>query len=144
MSQKVINWIEAPLYNTIKTVIPIASIDLLVVYRNRLLLMLRKNKPGRGLWYTPGGRIFRGETLETAVSRILKKETGLEANRVEQKGTMAQIWHETHFITTFYRVDVASGDVEMNDEHSDYKWITGDPGDLHPFVAEMIERARIF
>jgi len=43
-----------------------------------------------------------------------------------------------------YLVTVTSGDVEMNDEHSDYRWITGDPGDLHPFVAEMIERAGIF
>ncbi len=44
-------------------------------------------------------------------------------------------------MTTFYRVDVASRDIEMNDEHSDHRWITGD---LHPFVAEMIERAGIF
>ena len=136
--------IDEPFYSEIKSVIPIACVDLLVVHDGRLLLMLRKNEPGRGLWFAPGGRILRGETLEKAVTRVLGKETGLEATRVEQKGTMDQIWSETHFVTTFYRVDVASGDVKMNDEHSDYRWITGDTGDLHSFVREMIERSEIF
>ena len=51
---------------------------------------------------------------------------------------------EIHTVTAFYRVDVVSGDVEMNDEHCDYRWITGDAEDLHPFVREMITRSEIF
>ena len=54
--------------------------------------MLRNNEPGKGVWFTPGGRILKGESLEEAVTRVLRKETGLEATRVEQKGTMAHIW----------------------------------------------------
>ena len=137
-------WIDEPLYSKITSVIPIACVDLLVVHNDRLLLMLRNNEPGKGVWFAPGGRILKGETLEEAVTRVLGKETGLEATRVEQKGTMAHIWPEIHTVTTFYRVDVASGDVEMNDEHSDCRWITGDTGDLHPFVVEMIARSEIF
>ncbi|MBA7609623.1 GDP-mannose mannosyl hydrolase [subsurface metagenome] len=144
MSKDSPTWIEDSLYNEITSVIPIACVDLLIVHDGRLLLMLRNNEPGKGVWFTPGGRILKGETLEEAVTRLLGKETGLEATRVEQKGTMAHIWPEIHTVTTFYRVDVASGNVEMNDEHSDYRWITGDTGDLHPFVTEMIERAGIF
>ena len=75
---------------------------------------------------------------------MLEKETGLEATHVEQKGTMAHIWPEIHTVTTFHRVDVASGDVEMNDEHSDYTWITETTEDLHPFVTERMERSGIF
>ena len=63
---------------------------------------------------------------------------------MEQVGAMSRIWPEVHTVTTFYVVEVAGGDVEMNDEHSDYRWVTEDPGDLHPFVAEMVERAGIF
>jgi len=144
MSKDHPTWIEDPLYNEITSVIPIACLDLLVVHDGRLLLMLRNNAPGKGVWFAPGGRILRGETLEEAVTRVLGKETGLEATRIEQKGTMAHIWPEIHTVTTFYRVDVASGDVEMNDEHSDYRWITENAEDLHPYVAEMIERADIF
>jgi len=46
-------WIEDSLYNKIKSVIPIACIDLLVVHDGRLLLMLRNNEPGKGVWFTP-------------------------------------------------------------------------------------------
>ena len=144
MSKDHPTWIEDSLYSEITSVIPIACVDLLVVHDGRLLLMLRKNEPGRGLWFAPGGRILRGETLEEAVTRVLRKETGLEATRVEQKGTMAHIWPEIHTVTTFYRVDVASDDVKMNDEHSDYTWITENTGDLHPFIREMIARSGIF
>jgi len=31
----------------------------------------------------------------------------------------------------------------MNGEHRQYRWVTS-PSDLHPYVAEMIERAGIF
>ena len=144
MNKDAPTWIEEPLYNKIKSIIPIACIDLLVVHDGRLLLMLRNNEPGKGVWFTPGGRILRGESLEEAVTRVLTKETGLEATRVEQKGTIAHIWPEIHTVTTFYRVDVASGDVEMNDEHSDHRWITETTGDLHPFIREMITRSGIF
>lgn len=144
MTKESPTWIEDPLYNEITSAIPIACLDHLVVHEGRLLLMLRNNEPGKGLWFTPGGRILRGETLKEAVNRVLRKETGLKATRVEQKGTMAHIWPETHTVTTFYRVDVASGDVEMNDEHSGYTWITETTGDLHPFIREMTARSGIF
>ena len=137
-------WIDEPFYSKIMSVFPIACVDLLVVHDRRLLLMLRNNAPGKGVWFAPGGRILRGEALEEAVTRVLGKETGLKATRMEQKGTMAHIWPEIHTVTTFYRVDVVNGDVEMNDEHSDYRWIAGDTGDLHPFVREMITRSGIF
>ena len=144
MSKDNPGWIEYSRYNEITSVIPIACLDLLVVHDCRLLLMLRNNAPGKGVWFAPGGRILRGESQEEAVTRVLGKETGLKATRVEQKGTMAHIWPEIHTVTTFYRVDVASDDVKMNDEHSDYTWITENTGDLHPFIREMIARSEIF
>ncbi len=113
MSKDTIRWIEDSLYSKITSVIPIACIDLLIVHDGRLLLMLRNNEPGKGVWFTPGGRILKGEELEEAVTYVLGKETGLEATRVEQKGTMAHIWPKIHTVTTFYRVDVGSGNVEM-------------------------------
>ena len=65
--------------------------NLLIVHNNSLLLMLRNNEPGKDLWFTPGGRVHTRETLEEAVIRVLKKETGLEPIRIEQKGTMYHI-----------------------------------------------------
>jgi ADP-ribose pyrophosphatase YjhB (NUDIX family) len=43
----------------------------------RLLLIRRRNEPGKGLWSLPGGRVEAGETLTRAVAREVLEETGL-------------------------------------------------------------------
>src|SRR5437763_3832772 len=43
----------------------------------RILLVLRANEPGRGLWSLPGGRVEPGEAEDAAVAREVLEETGL-------------------------------------------------------------------
>lgn len=44
----------------------------------RLLLIQRGHDPHRGRWTLPGGRVEEGETLEEAVVREIREETGLD------------------------------------------------------------------
>lgn len=54
---------------------PLVSIDLVVRdERNRLLLGYRKNSPAQRKWFVPGGRIYKGETLDSAFGRISLEE----------------------------------------------------------------------
>jgi len=137
-------WIDEPLYSEIIKVMPLPCVDLLILNKGRLLLMKRNNAPAKGLWFTPGGRILKGESLETAVRRVLMEETGLAPYSFTQVGAMSHNWPEAQTITVFYKVNVSNDIPELNDEHSDYKWIKEIDDDLHPYLAYMIEKTGIF
>ncbi|WP_347057844.1 NUDIX domain-containing protein [Blastococcus sp. HT6-30] len=52
----------------------------------RLLLVRRRNAPGRGLWSVPGGRVEPGETVAAAVEREVLEETGLRVRAGAEVG----------------------------------------------------------
>jgi colanic acid biosynthesis protein WcaH len=137
-------WIEPSKYEEIKTLMPLPCVDLLIIHDGKLLLMLRNNEPGKDLWFTPGGRILKGESLEQAVNRVLKKETGLDHDQIKQVATMCHYWPTTQTVTTYYTVKVDTGQITMNNEHRDHQWITEPTPDLHPYLTEMITNSRIF
>ena len=83
--------IEPKLYDKIKKSMPLPCVDLLVTHKDNLLLTLRNNEPGKDLWFTPGGRIYRNESLEEAVKRILSMETGLQPINITQISTMTHL-----------------------------------------------------
>jgi len=137
-------WVDEALFKKFRELMPIASVDILTVHEGKLLLMLRNNEPGRNLWFIPGGRVRYGETLEQAAIRKLKDETGLTTNNLEKKGVMSHFWPKAHYVSTFFRADVTDYKVQLNNEHKDYKWISGITDELHPYLRQMIKEANIF
>ena len=57
---------------------PIVGVGAVVVDDGRVLLVRRAHEPLKGEWSIPGGAVEVGETLETAVVREVREETGLE------------------------------------------------------------------
>lgn len=55
---------------------PKLAVDCIVLVGDKVLLIRRKNEP-KG-WALPGGFVNYGETVEAAVRREIKEETGLE------------------------------------------------------------------
>ena len=55
-----------------------------------VLLIKRKYEPFKGKWAIPGGFVLNNESLEEAVERELKEETGIKINYLEQLYTFGK------------------------------------------------------
>src|SRR3990167_7910645 len=62
--------------------LPLVSVDwVLTNPAGELLVGQRLNAPARGTWFTPGGRIRKGEPLAAALRRVAAEEPGLAGGR---------------------------------------------------------------
>ena len=134
-------WIEDKHYQMILEWMPIPTVDAIITFEGKFLLLKRKNPPVQGEWWLPGGRVRRGEALEDAVRREVREETGLKCRSIRQVGVINQVFPECHTISVYYLVDVASAHVTLNEEHSDYLWVSKLPKGSHRYVKTMIETA---
>jgi len=136
--------IQPKLYDKIKKSMPLPCVDLLVTHKGNLLLTLRNNEPAKDLWFTPGGRIYRNEPLTETVKRVLHEETGLQPTNITQISTMSHMWPEAHTVTTYYKVEVNTDKVKLDEQHREYRWINKMEDGLHPYLVEMIENTDLF
>jgi ADP-ribose pyrophosphatase YjhB (NUDIX family) len=61
---------------------PKLAVDCIILIGKKVLLIHRKNEPVG--WALPGGFVEYGETVEDAVRREMKEETGLELEELRQ------------------------------------------------------------
>ncbi|RLI88276.1 MAG: NUDIX hydrolase [Candidatus Altiarchaeales archaeon] len=57
---------------------PRLTVDAIILIKDSIVLIRRRNPPFRGMWALPGGFVEYGETVEHAVRREAKEETGLD------------------------------------------------------------------
>ncbi len=115
---------------------PLVSIDLIVRdERDRVLLGLRVNRPARGAWFVPGGRIYKNERLDSAFARITAAELGRAYARDEAPllGVFEHLYDDnaldeaginTHYVVIAHSLRVeAAGLALPADQHSRYRWV---------------------
>lgn len=134
-------WIEEELYLKIRDVMPIPTVDAITTHKGKLLLLLRNNPPVKDVWWVPGGRIMRGESLEEAVVRKLHEETGLEGRIIRKVGVINHIFSEVHIISIFFNVEAEDDKVQLDEEHRAYKWVSKLPKNSHPYLKRMVVQA---
>ena len=57
---------------------PRLTVDAIILTEDSIVLIKRKNTPFQGMWALPGGFVECGETVENAVKREVREETGLD------------------------------------------------------------------
>ena len=71
--------LDINLYKQVVENMVITCIDIIIQRKvdGKLLLFYRRDAPAKGIWWWPGGRLFRGETFDEAAKRKIKDETGI-------------------------------------------------------------------
>ena len=101
-----------------------------VIFRDgKMLLVRRARSPAKGFYSLPGGRVEFGETLHAALHREVGEETALKIEIVELAA-----WREVvpgtmgggHYLIMSFAARWSSGEVMLNDEHDDHKWLAPD------------------
>lgn len=114
-------------FNSVYSLVPRLTLDLLIENNEGVLLSLRSIEPYLGYWHLPGGTVYIGESVEEAVVRIAKKETGLIVKSKKSIGYM-DFPNEVrgpvtiHTISLVMVVEVVGGILQHDQFASDLQW----------------------
>jgi len=113
---------------------PFLAVSAAIMRDGKVLAVRRARNPAINLYTMPGGVVEIGETLTEAVMREVREETALTIEPVALAGHREAILRdaqgkvERHFIILCFAAHWRAGDVVLNEELDDARWLT--PGEL--------------
>ena len=122
-----------------------ATVALIVNEKDELLVVRRKNDPGKDMLDMPGGFVDMDETGEEAMAREVKEETGLEATEViyqfSYPNTYLYSGFLVHTLDMFFKVKVKDlSHIEAMDDAAAYYWIPFSEIDIDKFAFDSIKK----
>jgi len=124
-----VSYLSKKEYHRIASKFPILCVDAIITHKGRYLLVKRKNEPLKGQWWVVGGRVYKGETLEKAMLRKVKEETGLDVRIITKQGTYEEVYEVSDIGVSKHTVSVAfivepleDPVVKLDSQSSEYKW----------------------
>lgn len=107
---------------------PQLAVSAAIFRDGKILLVRRARFPAKGFYSLPGGRVEFGETLHAALHREVAEETALKIEIAELAA-----WREVlptagggHYLIMSFAARWSAGDVVLNEELDDYKWLAPD------------------
>ncbi|MCW4007143.1 MAG: NUDIX hydrolase [Candidatus Bathyarchaeota archaeon] len=108
---------------------PVVGVGAIIIKDGKILLEKRKSAPAKGEWSVPGGLVELGESIEQAVIREVKEETGLDVASprlvdvidhisLDEKGAV-----KYHFVIIDYFVTATGGELRAASDADDLKWV---------------------
>lgn len=129
---------------------PFLAVSAAIVRDGRILLVRRARTPALNLYTLPGGVVEAGETLAEAAAREVREETALVVDPVALAGHREVIVRdgegraERHFVILCFAARWLSGELVLNEEIDDARWVT--PAEIADFkttegLAEIVAAA---
>jgi dihydroneopterin triphosphate diphosphatase len=106
------------------------------IVKNKQFLALYSEphpKHGKGGWFTVTGSLEKDENYEDAIKREVLEETGLVVKKIISLNQGSKYkWQNELCLEFNYLSFVNSGDITLNEEHSNFKWLS-----LNEFVDKI-------
>jgi colanic acid biosynthesis protein WcaH len=124
---------------------PQVCVEVVLVTEEGILLAERKNHPR--VWFWPGGRLYKGETVEAAARRIATDELGIEVELGESFGPYAHFWRGERDEPSRHTVNVpflatprhGAFEISLDDQHGDYRFVDSVEPWMHRYVRRYLE-----
>ena len=99
-----------------------------MIHQGKVLLIRRGKEPLRGRWVVPGGTVELGETLEQALVREVREETGLVVRPLEVVAVFDRIEREGdavryHYVIVDYLCEYLSGTPQAASDAEDVAFV---------------------
>ena len=121
-------------FETVISSTPLISIDLLVKKDNKILLGKRINKPAQGCLFSIGGRVYKNETIDSAMMRIASNELNISLKLTPSFiGVFEHFYDDsiyedvsTHYVNLAYEIEIEEILNLPTEQHNEYQWLTID------------------
>jgi 8-oxo-dGTP diphosphatase len=108
---------------------PVVGVGAVILEGDKILLEKRKNMPSKGKWSVPGGLVELGESVEDAVVREVKEETGLDVYEPRLVDVVTYVGMGErgavmyHYVIIDYLVTVKGGKAKAASDADALKWV---------------------
>lgn len=128
---------------------PVVGVGAVIVRDGKALIVKRAHEPRKGEWSLPGGHLDLGESLEDAVRREVKEETGLDVTLGPVIETFDRVHRDAdgrvryHFVIIDYICWSDAGEAVAGSDAEAVAWVTADEIErygINPHAAEVLRR----
>ncbi len=129
---------------------PLVGVGAVVFRGEEVLLVRRAQEPAFGIWSLPGGLVELGETLEGALKREVREETGLAVKILGVAAVLERIYHDPagripyHYVLVDFLCDCEGGELRPASDISAAQFVPladVENFDLPDFTAAVVHRA---
>jgi len=145
--------IENKFYAQAVNQLPILCVDILVIDKetNKYLLIYRKNEPAKDLFWTIGGRVYKGESFFDTAKRKCKQEAGIDVIPITLLGIYSLTFTKSEWNCSTHTPTVGvlafienKNTLSLDKDHEEYKWISCENESENEFIEQLRKKAFIY